>query len=160
MKLGFTIIYLLLISYSALANDNEPTKKKKIFNNKHQGLAFGISAGKYIYGDVAYYKTKYLVLTTLKQSYGIEFGRYNNQTVLAPKASLHLKFLKYVQVGEQVLFYYDFNQVAPALRTEVGYVINRQFEARAAVYTYVWNNDLTSHLNKYHISILYFLKIK
>ncbi len=160
MKLRFIIIYLFLVSFNIFANDEEQTKRKKLINNKHQGISFGLIAGRYIYADLAYYKTKYIVLTTIKHSYGIELGRYENQTVIAPKASIHLKFFKYLQVGEQALFYYNFNQVAPALRTEVGYVINKKFEARAALYTYIWNNDLTNHLNKYHISLLYFLKLK
>jgi len=160
MKIGFTITYLILLSYNVFANDEERTKRKKLITNKHQGVAFGLLAGKYVYADLAYYKTKYVVLTTIKHSYGLEFGRYGNQMVVAPKASLHFKFFRYLQVGEQALIYYNFNEVAPALRTEVGYVINKKFETRAAVYTYIWSNDLTNHLNKYHISLLYFLKLK
>ena len=160
MRLTFIIICLFFVSFNTFANDNEQTRRRKRFTNKHQGLSFGLIAGKYIYGDIAFYKTKYLLLTTVKQSYGLEFSRFDNRLIIAPKASIHFRFFKKIQVGGQALFYYDFNQVAPAVRAEVGYVINKHFETRAAIYYYIWNNDLTAHLNKFHISLSYFLKLK
>lgn len=160
MKSTFLIIFLFFFLFTVFANEDEQNKRRKLLKNKHQGIAFGISAGKYFYADLAYYKTKYIVVTTIKHSYGMEFGKYNDQLVIAPKASIHLKFFKYIQVGGQALFYYNFDQVVPVIRTEVGYVINRKFEVRAAMYTNIWTNELSSHLNKYHISFLYFLKLK
>lgn len=161
----YIVSLILIVGFIQMvqAFDTSIERKKRF---KHSGFSAGLSFGTHIYGDIAYWRSKYLIVTTLKHSHGVEIGSYRNSVsntntlVFGPKSSIHFNFFKKIQIGQQVMLYTDLKQILPATRTEVGYSFNKYFDIRAAVFTYAFQNELSQNMNKYQVSITYFLRLK